>query len=63
MMGHKRQARDAGYEGAPMGMGKKGYTFKVERTSSGNGLPQIELPPLPVPVGSPVWIMKPLMFR
>jgi hypothetical protein len=37
-------------------------TLSVERISSENGAPQIDWPPLPVPVGSPVWIMKFLIF-
>ena len=37
-------------------------TFNVERTSSAKGLPQMDWPPLPVPVGSPPCIIKPLMF-
>lgn len=36
--------------------------LSVDRISSGKGRPQIDCPPLPVPVGSPVWIMKFLMF-
>ena len=32
----------------------QGDTFNVERISSAKGLPQIDWPPLPVPVGSPV---------
>ena len=39
------------------------HTLSVERISSGNGLPHMLWPPLPEPEGSPVWIMKPLMFR
>ena len=33
-------------------------TLSVVRISSSNGASQIDCPPLPVPVGSPVWIMK-----
>jgi hypothetical protein len=46
----------------PVPMGVEECTFRVERISSGKGLPQIDWPALPVPVGSPVWTMKPLMF-
>ena len=38
-------------------------TFKVDLISSGKVVPQMLWPPLPVPVGSPVCIMKPRMLR
>ena len=31
--------------------------------SSSNAPPQMDAPPLPVPVGSPAWTMNPFMFR
>lgn len=37
-------------------------TRKASSISSSNFLPQMLCPPFPVPVGSPVWTMKPLMF-
>jgi len=42
---HGRQdAKDSDYESAPVGMEERTQsgTFKVERISSGNGLPQID---------------------
>lgn len=39
------------------------FTLRFSWNSSLNSLFQMLLPPLPVPVGSPVWVMKPLMFR
>lgn len=54
--------KDANYENTPTGADEEQCTFRVDRISSGKGLPQIDWPPLPVPVGSPAWIMKPLMF-
>lgn len=38
-------------------------TLSVERISSGTGFPQIDWPPFPVPVGSPVCTMKFRMLR
>jgi hypothetical protein len=38
-------------------------TLRDSLNSSANLVPQMEEPPLPEPVGSPPWIMKPLMFR
>ena len=57
---HRRQ----GYQRPPSGAEKWMWnsTFRVDRISSGKGLPQIDWPPFPVPVGSPAWVMKPLMF-
>lgn len=37
--------------------------LRFSLNSSSNFRSQIELPPLPVPVGSPVWTMNPLIFR
>lgn len=48
----------------------RALNLSVGRISSSNGAPQIDSPPLPVPVGSPVcvnlprtWIINPAMFR
>ena len=38
-------------------------TLMVDRISSSKGLAQMDWPPLPVPVGSPVWIINDLMLR
>lgn len=38
-------------------------TLMVDRISSSKGLAQMDWPPLPVPLGSPVWIIKALMLR
>jgi len=35
-------------------MTPRALNFRVDRISSGKGLPQIDWPPFPVPVGSPV---------
>lgn len=40
----------------------RALNLSVPLTSSGKGFPQILCPPLPVPVGSPVCAMKPLIF-
>ncbi len=43
--------------------GREEQTLRVDRISSAKGLPHMLWPPLPEPEGSPVWIMKFLMFR